>query len=566
MARPPSDGSGGARLGVALAIILFVARTAAGQMSNTSADHKQATELCHQLRGVTISRDLIGLPTNGAHIWHTKLGHSGRIDFCKVLGGIKPVDPTAQDIRFEVNLPTDWNGKAVHFGGAVFDGSLAYSDGSKQPTIGLKDAPTPLQRGYLTFGSDSGHHKHHLLLPDVVNVLDSSFAANDEERRNFSQDALKKTHDVAIQLAIRRYGRAPLRTFFVGSSSGGHEALRAIQRWPQDYDGVLSGYPSWEGAELLLQFIRTSRALYAKGGFLPRSSTKLLARSVLNACDTLDGVKDGLISNVDGCRFDPSVLLCSVNSRKGCLTRQQLITVQTFATEERTVEPVWQGVQSVPGYNVLSGADLTGTLGIFHHPQRHPQILLNSSQYAIGSRIVQSFFAKDHDFKVLTLDPSTGGPYTDALLENSRAYDASDTDLSRYAAHGGKLLLVHGTADTIIPTNSSVMYYERLQRQMGVDAVDGFMRLYLVPGFGHGEGTFKAGFDSLSLLDGWVASGELPDALTVQDKSRSGRGRTRPLCAFPSWPAYNGSGNPDDSKSFRCEKSKDKQVDVAAFR
>ncbi len=566
MAMFSSDRSSGARLCVAIAILLLVAKAAAGQLSSPSADPRQAKEMCRQLRGMTISRSRIGLPTNGAHMLRAKLAYSGGIGYCKVLGGIKPVDPAAQDIRFEVNLPTDWNGKAVHFGGAVFDGSLAYSDGLKQPTIGLKDAPTPLQKGYLTFGSDSGHHKHHLLLPDIVNVLDSSFGRNNEEQRNFSQDALKKTHDVAIQLAIRRYGRAPLRTFFVGSSSGGHEALRVIQRWPEDYDGVLSGYPSWEGSELLLQFIRTSRALYAKGGFLPRSSTKLLARSVLHACDTLDGVKDGLISNVEGCRFDPSVLLCSVDSRKGCLTPQQLITLHTFATEERTVEPVWQGVQSIPGYNVLSGADLTGTLGIFHHPQRHPQILLNSSQYAIGSRIVQSFFAKDHDFRTLTLDPSTGGPYTDALLANSRAYDASDTDLSRYAAHGGKLLLVHGTADTIIPTNSSVMYYERLLSRMGVNAVDGFVRLYLVPGFGHGEGTFNAGFDSLSLLDRWVASGELPDALTVQDKSRSGRGRTRLLCAFPSWPAYNGSGNPDDSKSFRCEKSKDKQVDVTAAR
>ena len=535
-----------------LIVALMVPGVSRSQALESRADHDRAKSLCEKLHHMVIGAPEIGLPTTGAHVRSAKLFKTRSAEYCKVLGNIGPVDQTAQDIRFEVNLPTSWNGKTVHFGGAVFDGSLVYSDGLKRPSLGIKDGPTPLQAGYLTFGSDSGHHKHHLFLPDVINVLDTSFASSEEEQKNFSQDALKKTRDVMVSLAVRRYGHAPIRNFFFGSSSGGHEALMVVQRWPTDYDGVLSGYPSWNGLELLLQFIRTSRALYTKGGFLSPSTTKLLAKSVLSACDALDGVKDGLVSNVESCRFDPAALLCSSTKRSGCLSPQQLITVQTFATEQRTQEPVWRGIRSVPGYNVLAGADLTGSLGLFHHALRHPKILLSGSQYTIGSRGVRSFLAKDANFDALQLDPETGTPFTKDLFPSSEHYDASDVDLSRFAAHGGKLLLVHGTADVIIPTKSSVMYYEQVQTAMGEAAVARFMRLYLIPGFGHGAGRFEAGFDALGMLDQWIDTGELEMNPVVRDQGKAGKGRSRPLCAFPGWAEYNGRGDPTSSSSFHC--------------
>ncbi len=532
---------------------LLVLVHASAQTQTAATTHEQAQQACERLKGLTVPAESIALPTAGALVTHAQLAHTKGVEYCKLLGEIRPVTPDTQNIRFEANLPTRWNGKAVQFGGAIFDGWLAYSKGLKQPTIGPKGVPTPLQRGYLTFGSDSGHHKRHFFLPSVINLLDASFGTNPQERKNFTQDALKETRDAVINIAQTRYGQAPARIFFLGSSTGGHEALMVAQHWPNDYDGVLSGYPPWDGVELILQFIRTSQALYTKGGFLPRSTTKLLTRSVLKRCDGMDGVVDGVVSNVSACHFDPASLLCDTDPERGCLKPQQLLTVQTFATEQRTAQPVWGGVQSISGYNVLSGADLTGTLGWFHHGERHPKILLNSLQYTIGGRVVQSFLAEDKHFNALGLNTSTGEPYADKLLGSSRDYDASP-DLSRFAAHGGKLLLVHGTTDTIIPTNSSIMYYDRLRAAMGEATVQQFMRLYLIPGFGHGEGRFKAGFDALAMLDHWVATG-LPDANpTVQDKNRSGHGRTRPLCAYPSWPRYSGTGDENLSSSFVCSK------------
>ena len=290
---------------------------------------------CSSLEGMEVPVEALGLPTSGAHVISARMAHDSRGEYCRVLGGVRPVDPSAQEIHFRVNLPTKWNRKAVQFGGGVFDGWLGgATSGLKRGPVSVAHAPGPLARGYATFGGDSGHHKRYFPLPDSLNVMNASFARNPEQRRNFAQEALKKTHDAAVAVIERWYGMRPARMFFLGGSTGGREAFCVIQRWPEDYDGVLGAYAGWDDIELDLQYIRLSQAIYAKGGYLTRSKTKLLARSVMNACDQLDGLKDGIIGNVDACHFDPATLLCPANgNNRHCLTPQQLKTVQTFEKE-----------------------------------------------------------------------------------------------------------------------------------------------------------------------------------------------------------------------------------------
>ncbi len=513
----------------------------------------EAAPACKALAAFTVPASAIGLPTTGAYVQSAKLVHDSRGEYCKVLGRIRPVDAKAQEIRFEVNLPTKWNGKAVHFGGGAFDGWLAATDGLKRTPVSLASEPEPLARGFATFGGDSGHHKHYLLLPDVLNVVNASFALNAEERRNFAQDGLKKTHDAAVEIMERRYGRRPERMFFLGGSTGGREAYFVVQRWPEDYDGVLGAYAGWDQTELDLQYIRVSQAMYSAGGFLPKAQTKLLARSVMRACDGLDGVEDGLISNVAACRFDPATLLCAGGAKtKGCLTPQQLKTVETFATEQRTAQPLWNGVETMPGFNVLAGGDLTGSMGLLHHAEHPPKVLLNSFYYVIGDQVLRFFLTGEKHFNALTFDTTTGGPYAKDLLPQSEASDASKSDLSAFADHGGKFLMLHGTSDVTIPTGSSVLYYQMVQRSMGQQKMDRFLRFYLVPGFGHGRGAFNAGFDALGVLDRWLDTGAAPENLVVEDENDRSRGRGRPLCEYPAWPKYRGSGDVNSANSFVC--------------
>lgn len=526
---------------------LLAQKPASGELPQLNS-----SDSCKSLKGMKVPATAIGLPTSGAYVRSAKLVHDSRGEYCKVLGGIRPVDSSAQDIRFEVNLPTNWNRKAVQFGGGAFDGWLGASNGLNRTTVSVASEPGPLARGFATFGGDSGHHKHYFLLPDVANAVNASFATNAEERRNFAQDGLKKTHDAAVIIMQRRYGMRPSRMFFLGGSTGGREAFFVVQRWPEDYDGVLGAFAGWDQTELDLQYIRVSQAMYTKDGFLPKSKTRFLARSVMNACDELDGVRDGIIANVAACHFDPATLLCAAGKHKDCLTPQELKTVQTFATEQRTAQKLWNGVQTMPGFNVLAGADLTGSMGLLHHAEHPPKIFLNSFYYVIGDQVLRFFLTGDKHFNALTFDTTTGGKYAAELLPQSQASDASDADLTPFARHGGKFLIVHGTADATIPTNASVLYYKMVQNRMSKEQIDGFLRFYLIPGFGHGKGIFNAGFDALGVLDRWLDTGVPPQDLVVVDNNKASGKRTRPLCVYPSWPKYKGSGDVNAATSFVC--------------
>lgn len=279
--------------------MVAVSISVAGLMG-TAAMQAQALPLaCSALRGRTIAAIEIGLPTRGVVVSSAKVERGAGGGFCVVKGQVHSVDVAAMPIRFEVDLPEKWNGRAVQFGGGAFNG---YMPAVREETMfGDKRAPTPLARGYATFGSDSGHHHHYLLLPHRYNALKADFAMNDEQRKNFASDGLKKTHDVAIALMKLRYGSAPKRMYSVGGSTGGREAMKLVDRFPNDYDGVLAAYAAWNQIESDLQFIRVSQAQYSPGGWLASSKTKLLRNAVMQACDAADGLVDGMVSDPAHC-------------------------------------------------------------------------------------------------------------------------------------------------------------------------------------------------------------------------------------------------------------------------
>jgi hypothetical protein len=535
-----------------------------------SAALAHADTPCASLKHLILPASSIALPTNGARVLSAHSKTTNNIPFCKVLGVILPIDPAADPIRFELNLPTQWNHKAVQFGGGAFDGYIV--TGLGPGTLGDKHSPTPLQRGFATFGSDSGHHHHYLLLPDITNAISARFALNDEQRHNFASDQLKKTHDTVLAIISARYGTPAARMYFLGGSTGGREAMKVVDRWPADYDGVLAAYAAWNQVESDLQFIAISRALYNRdphqSGWLTKHDTRLLQSAVLHSCDAADGLSDGLISDPSACHFDPATLRCdpTLKSHHNCLTDTQLRTVAAFSSTFTSNFAVPSGLTSEPGYNVLSGADLTGSLGLFRHAF-HPAIpLFNSFQYVVADGVLRFFLTKDPHFNALTFDPvnatspnTAPGHWLPGIREQALEDDAPLADLTPFASHGGKLLLVHGTADTTIPTGASILLYQRIVAAMGQPAADAFLRLYLIPGFGHGRGPFNAAFDPLSVLDTWATTNTPPSNLTVTDQdsaqdSAHNSARTRPLCAFPTIPRYT-SGDPNLASSFTCSTS-----------
>ena len=260
---------------------------------------------CAQLNGTAIPSSSIGLATSGATVTSAEVvppsgsGATAVGEYCKVLGDINPVDPAAPKIKFQLNLPASWNSKAMMFGGGGYNGVIATGTGNVP--AGPTGAPTPLGRGYATFGSDSGHQAN------ATGSRDGSFGLNDEALKNFGGDALKKTRDVAMALITARYASPAQVSYFAGGSTGGREALIAVSNWPQDWDGAIVLYPAWDAVSLDLFFGHMTEELAKPGAYPNRDKRAALFEASLQACDGLDGVQDRVVSNPTACNvtFNP---------------------------------------------------------------------------------------------------------------------------------------------------------------------------------------------------------------------------------------------------------------------
>jgi feruloyl esterase len=564
----------GSRLLVtSLVAILATACGGGGDDDPPASSGPQATPLdCDQLKGVSIPAASIGLPTSGGKVTDASLvdasgtGPAALPEHCLVTGSIAPVDEDSTPILFRLALPTEWNSKVVMFGGGGFDGSIPNVVGNVP--AGPTDQLTPLGRGYATFASDSGHQAN------ALGSQDGRFGLDDEAVRNFGGDALKKTRDAAIYLVNARYAKgAPVRSYFAGGSTGGREALAAIQRWPADWDGAIAWYPAWNDVAALLAGQRVTRAL-AQPGAYPNTPKRLLVRdAALEACDALDGVEDGLIANQLQCNaiFDPATatlngapVRCAGGADTGdtCLSDAQITALKVVDTPTKFNFHLASGETQYPGNNVW-GSDL----GITSNPSAlqpvvtflafgttQPTMPMPTTAPYVSVLIdqwIKYSVTRDPSFDSMTLDPENPGPWGNRISELSTQLDTG-TDISAFAARGGKLLLAHGLSDVLVSTRATEQYYQRLQAQMGPAAVDSFVRYYEVAGFGHAVSTvFNATWDSLTALEQWVEHDTSPSGQVTTD-TVGVPGRTRPLCDYPKWPQYKGSGDVDLASSFSC--------------
>jgi feruloyl esterase len=525
---------------------------------------------CEQLEGIRIPSAAIALPTQGGVIDSaTTVAASGSgaslvPEHCLVDASIAPVDDAAPKILFRVALPTSWNGKALMFGGGGFDGSIPAVTGNVPN--GPADQPRPIARGYATFASDSGHQANS------YGSQDGTWGLNAEAAANFGRNAVKKTHDAALFVIRSRYAALPKRAYFAGGSTGGREALAAIQRWPADWDGAIAWYPAWNDAAALLGGHRMNRALAQPGAYPDQAKRKVIYDAAMQACDGLDGVVDGLISNQQACNasFDPSTatlagvpVRCPGGADTGdtCLSDAQIAALKTIDTPTTFHFTLASGERGYPGYNVW-GADLGMVAASPLQPivtflafgTSQPAMPMPRSAPYISVLLdqwIKYSVTGDPAYDSLSLDPENPGPWAARISDLSKDLDTS-TDLSAFAARGGKLLLAHGLQDVLVSTRATEDYYQRLRAQLGASAVDGFVRYYEVPGLGHAvSSVFNAGWDSLTALEQWVEQGTAPANQVVTDTAGV-PGRTRPLCDYPAWPKYNGSGDVNVASSFTC--------------
>ena len=383
---------------------------------------------CSALAGQTLAASSIGVPSGAATVdTATPIAADAAGNtlgaYCQVRGSIAPLDASASVIHFAVNLPVTWNSKAIQFGGGGFDGTLI--DGTEQVRFGPADKPAPLALGYATYGDDSGHQSG--------SITDGAFAANDEQLANYGGLSLKKTHDVAMALVKLAYGKAPVHSYFLGTSTGGRDALTAIQRWPTDYDGVIANEPALNYTGTRLSNVAVGRALYANGGagWMNVAKTLLVQRTVLAACDNLDGASDNIVSNVESCRQLNSQILASLRCAGGtdlgnnCLSDAQLATVRTIESPLNfTNFSLAHNTTSAGGYNFLEGTQIAGPyttrdLGTRPVPG-NPATTADANQYLTGDQWVKFFVTRQPTFDSLTFDPLDPGAFTQRVVDTMR--------------------------------------------------------------------------------------------------------------------------------------------------
>jgi Tannase and feruloyl esterase len=541
---------------------------------------------CTSMNNTVIDPSQIALPTGGAIITNASVTAattnaaiaSTAPEFCTLTGVIYPFNSGGIDINFKVAIPTQWNQKSWQFGGGGTDGSvpglISPSNSAMLPTNVLR----PIALQYATYGGDSGHSSGNAWIDNP------NFPVLSESFQNFCFDSLKKTHDAAVAVMKAMYGKAPAVNYFAGQSQGGREALTVLWRYPQDYDGImaqdflayfanLNFNPQLQGS---LQVNDPANGYYGTwvpgGGTLSKVTT--LKNYVLSKCDGLDNLVDGVIQDYKGCAalFDPILnptvlqdLSCGGGSETAsCLTADEIATLTgpAFLGPVQYNYPLRDNEYSYPGWGPFEGLSLLTSSA--------PTLATGTSYTGagigglLGIALVREYFCGNQDnCNVLQVFHNLDAQQQ-KIQVLSTAVDI-DEDWSQFRARGGKVIMDTSAADTISNPLAQFKLDDQVVQKMGQAAFDSFARHYVSPMTGHGGGgngaTVPTAADLLNPMIAWVERLVTPpDAPTQMRITTSGSGsntqynvvQSRPLCRYPMYPRYNGSGDTSQASSYTC--------------
>lgn len=398
------------------------------------------------------------------------------VDLCRVTFTARP--SADSDIRIELWIPQGaaWNGKYMQVGNGGFGGQIPY----RTMALGLR-------AGYAVAGTDTGHQ--------TTDGTDARWALGHPEKIvDFGWRSIKATTDAAKAL-LTAYGTAQKRSYFLGCSDGGREALMAAQRFPADFDGIVAGAPASHWTQLMASAGLLFKATARPGSAIPLTKLPALEAAALKAC----GNGKPWVAAPQQCRFDPATIACRRGTDTAqCLTRREVATARLIYRGQR--DPATG--QTL--YGLHPGAE-TGWQGwLIADPAR-----------AADQGFAPSYFAnlvrQDAAIKIADLT-TTDLKASDAKM--APILDATSPDLAAFRARGGKLIQYHGWNDPAIPPDYSLAYAAALKKKLG-DTRD-FYRLYMVPGMLHcGGGAAPWRVDWIKQLEAWVEGGTAPGVLTA---------------------------------------------------
>jgi len=464
--------------------------------------------------------------------------------FCRVTAEVKPTSDS--DIKLEVWMPqSGFNGNFRGEGNGGFAGAPNYPS--------MADA---VNRGYATASTDTGHSG---------SAVDGSWALGHPEKVvDFGYRAVHEMTVKAKAIIQAFYGQTPQHSFFAGCSNGGRQGLMEAQRFPADYDGILSGAPAAYWTKTFSAFIWDIQALQSDAeSYIPSKKVPAIAAAVAAACDANDGVKDGVLNDPRSCHFDPATIVCKSGESDSCLTPKQAVALKKVYEGPRE----HSGKQFFPGFEPGGEVGPGGWTTWFTGPAPG-----KDWQAVFAEGFFKNMIASSEPLDLKTVKVQDAIKLADD--QQARNFNADNPDLAAFAKHGGKLIIYHGWSDAALPPVGSIQYLESVEKVMGKKSAESFVRLFMAPGVQHcagGPGADSFGqlgraaandpeHDIRLALEAWVEKGAVPDkiiaAKLVNDEGGGAHAAvTRPLCAYPQVAKYKTSGDDKDAANFTCSAS-----------
>ena len=452
-------------------------------------------------------------------------GSLATVPYCKVVGVV------GDEINFELLLPEDWNGKFLQSGGGGFVGSIGRS------------GQFSVNRGYATVGTDTGHQ---------ASGIRAGWAQGHPERLvNYGYLAVHRTAATAKAIIRAYYGDPAKYSYFYGCSNGGRQALMEAQRYPEDFDGIVAGAPAHDFTGVLAGFLYNMQRIFpdpadVENPVITPENRKLLQSTILERCDKIDGLEDGILDDPRECGFKVEDLpLCAGDAAAHCVTVQQREAIRAVYEGPRN-----QDGQIYPGFPLGGEAEggawqgwITGPspslMRSFHEP---------SSQYGFSTQSFKHLVFDDPEWDYRGYDFST----FDRDSRQLRAVaDATDPGLDGLKKAGGKLILWHGWTDAALTAYGSINYFEEAEKT-DPNIRDHF-RLFMMPGVFHcagGPGPDRV--DWVTAIEDWVENGQAPEEPTAFRVADGKVDMARPLCVYPEKAVYTGSGKGTERDEFEC--------------
>jgi feruloyl esterase len=433
--------------------------------------------------------------------------------FCRVTATLRP--SPSSDIRMEVWMPiTGWNGNFRGTSPNGLGGVINYN----AMGVGVTD-------GFAVASTDTGHQGG-----------DTAWMRDPEKLTDFAGRAIHETTVAGKALATAYYSLAPRYSYMIECGGGSAAALHEVQKYPADYDGVVVGGHAAHLTRQIFGQLWLWMAAHPDGGaILPTSKLTVLHEAVLDKCDMLDGVKDGLLEDPMKCTFDPKEIACKSGDGASCLTTAEVEAVQKIYTgpiNPRTKERIWS-----PLYR---GSELDWSF-----------FTESPAPIGIATGALRMILADPNwDYRSVDFDRHVALADTSAIAR----VNASNPDISAYLKRGGKLILSGGWNNALVPAGAVLDYYQNVQKRIGIEDTRRGVRLYMVPGMiecNGGPGTDT--FDMLGVMRRWVESGQAPNDVPASRVEHGTIVRTRPLCPYPQVATYRGSGSTDDARNFVCK-------------